>query len=398
MARPKKIGLDYFPLDVDFYSDVKVRKLMRNNGGGKALAVYTVLLCSIYESGYYMVWDSDSPFIMSEKLGFEEGYLKEVTKYCVSVDLFDKDLFEKSHILTSRSIQSRYFAAKRLRNGTQAMPYVYEEFIQQTSQEKVNVAEGDIFDSITMQNESYCSNNDENNVVFAAKTHVSATKTPVIAAETSIKESKVKDKSSLRSDLPSSSSTATSRVRDGDVENPNGDDPVDVKTVVEELKTDRDWLLSMQRRHGIEAQKVVGWLNAFVVECDCRGTRAHVDKSDVMRHFNDWLVKQIKPKRGDKGKATGPTPPNYQELWVRAKAELCSCVSAEQSALTFDLMEYVGFIIEENKLVVTVPGKEVYHRLESKPYTGFLQVTLRKFFGQRVSLGYQLRNVSQSQE
>jgi len=398
MARPKKIGLDYFPLDVDFYSDVKVRKLMRNNGGGKALAVYTVLLCSIYEGGYYMVWDSDSPFIMSEKLGFEEGYLKEVTKYCVSVGLFDKDLFEKSHILTSRSIQSRYFAAKRLRNGTQAMPYVYEEFIQQTSQEKVNVAEGDIFDSITMQNESYCSNNDENNGVFAAKTHVSATKTPVIAAETSIKESKVKDKSSLRSDLPSSSSTATSRVRDGDVENPKGDDPVDVKVVVDELKNDRSWLMSMQRRHGIEGQKVVGWLNAFVVECDCRGTRVHVDKSDVMRHFNDWLVKQIKPKRGDKGKATGPTPPNYQELWVRAKAELCSCVSAEQSALTFDLMEYVGFIIEENKLVVTVSGEEVYHRLESKPYIGFLQVTLRKFFGQRVRLGYQLRNVSQSQE
>ena len=187
-------------------------------------------------------------------------------------------------------------------------------------------------------------------------------------------------------------------MRDGDVENPKDDDPVDVKVVVDELKADRDWLLSMQRRHGIEAQKVVGWLNAFVVECDCRGTRAHVDKSDVMRHFNDWLVKQIKPKRGDKGKATGPTPPNYQELWVRAKAELCSCVSAEQSALTFDLMEYVGFIAEENKLVVTVPGEEVYHRLESKPYIGFLQVTLRKFFGQRVRLGYQLRNVSQSQE
>ena len=398
MARPKKIGLDYFPLDVDFYSDVKVRKLMRNNGGGKALAVYTVLLCSIYESGYYMVWDSDSPFILSEKLGFEEGYLKEVTKYCVSVGLFDKDLFEKSHILTSRSIQVRYFTAKRLRNGTQAMPYVYDEFIQQTSQEKVNVAEGDIFASITMQNESYCSNNDENNGVFAAKTHVSATKTPIIAAETPIKKSKVKDKSSLRSDLPSSSSTATSRVREGDVENPKDDDPVDVQAVVDELKNDRDWLLSMQQRHGIEAQKVVGWLNAFVVECDCRGTRVHVDKSDVMRHFNDWLVKQIKPKRGDKGKATGPTPPNYQELWVRAKAELCSCVSAEQSAATFDLMEYVGFNADKIKLVVSVPGKEVFHRLESKPYFGFLQVTLRKFFGQRVCLGYKFRNVSKSQE
>lgn len=392
MARPKKIGLDYFPLDVDFYRDVKVRKLMRNNGGGKALAVYTVLLCSIYESGYYMVWDSDSPFILSEKLGFEEGYLKEVTKYCVSVGLFDKDLFEESHILTSRSIQSRYFTAKRLRNGTQAMPYVYEDFIQQTSPEKVDVGAGDIIASITMQNESCCNNNKDNDGVFATKTPVIATETPVIATETPIKKSKVKDKSSLRSDLPSS--TTTTRVRDGDEGNPKDDDPVDVKTVVEKLKDDRDWLLSMQLRHGIEVQKVVGWLNAFVVECNCRGTRVHVDKSDVMRHFNDWLVKQIKPKRGDKGKATDPTPPNYQEEWVRAKAELCACVSAEQSAVTFDLMEYVGFIAEDNKLVVSIPSKEVYHRIESHPYFDFLQVTLRKFFGQRFSLGYQFRKES----
>ena len=74
MARPQKTGLDYFPLDVGFYRDVKVRKLMRSNGGGKALAVYVVLLCNIYENGYYMVWDDDDvPFMLSEILGFEEG-------------------------------------------------------------------------------------------------------------------------------------------------------------------------------------------------------------------------------------------------------------------------------------------------------------------------------------
>ena len=39
MARPQKKGLEYFPLDVNFYGDIKVRKLMRNNGGGKAAFV-----------------------------------------------------------------------------------------------------------------------------------------------------------------------------------------------------------------------------------------------------------------------------------------------------------------------------------------------------------------------
>ena len=381
MARPKKIGLDYFPLDVNFYSDVKVRKLMRNNGGGKALAVYTVLLCSIYESGYYMVWDSDSPFIMSEKLGFEEGYLKEVTKYCVSVGLFDKELFEEHHVLTSRSIQARYFAAKRMTKGVTAMPYVYDDFI---------------VDAETPAKGDSCSNNETETGVFAAKTPIIATETTIVATESAqSKEKKMKDKSSLRSDLPSflsSSTTTTSRVRDGD-EPPEDGETVDVKAVVEQLKRDRDWLLQMQRRYGIEARKILGWLDAFVVECNCRGTQEHQDKSDVMRHFNDWLKIQVKPPRGTKvkGKSDVPSSPDYRGMWVRAKAELCSSVTAEQSAQTFDLMDYESFQTEEKQLIVTIPSEEVYERLEGKFYIRLLQLALRKYFGQGIKLGYKFR-------
>ena len=108
MARPRKQGLDYFPFDVDFFSDIKVRKLMRNNGGGKAVIVYTLLLCSIYRNGYYMLWDEELPFMLSETSGFEEGYVREVIAYCVSVGLFDRDLFKTHRVLTSHGIQLRY--------------------------------------------------------------------------------------------------------------------------------------------------------------------------------------------------------------------------------------------------------------------------------------------------
>ncbi len=376
MARPLKKGLDYFPLDVDFYRDIKVRKLMRSNGGGKAIAVYTLLLCNIYESGYYMLWDKDSPFMLSDALGFDEGYVNEVTKYCVSVGLFDKELFDTHRVLTSRSIQSRYFAAKRKSKGVLAMPYVYEEFICATE---------------TPSNGDNYSNNVEINGVSAAKTQVIAAKTPIVAAESTQKESKVKDKSSLRSDLPSSSSTATSRVRDGD-EPPRDGETVDGKTVVGQLKQDRDWLLQMQRRHGIEAGKIIGWLNAFVVECDCRGTQAHESKSDVMRHFNDWLNIQLKPKKGEggKGKSSQPQEPDYRQLWVRAKAELCKSLPAEQSAKSFDLMEYYDFAKEEHRLVLSIPSDEVYQTLESDPCVKLLQATLGKYFGKGIRLGYKM--------
>ena len=101
-------GLDYFPLDVDFFQDIKIRKLIRCQGG-KALTVYIALLCNIYkEEGYYIRWDNDLPFIISEQTGYEDGYVHEVLRNCVALGLFDKALFESEKIYTSRSIQERY--------------------------------------------------------------------------------------------------------------------------------------------------------------------------------------------------------------------------------------------------------------------------------------------------
>ena len=106
MARTAKIGLDYFPMDVDLFQDIKIRKLIKYQGG-KAFTVYALLLCLIYKSGYYMLWDSELPFIISEQTGFEEAYISEVIKNCVALGLLSKKMFEKG-ILTSKGIQARY--------------------------------------------------------------------------------------------------------------------------------------------------------------------------------------------------------------------------------------------------------------------------------------------------
>ena len=107
MGRNKKIGLDYFPFDIDFFQDLKIRKLIKYQGG-KAVTVYALLLCNIYKQGYYMRWDEELPFIVSEQTGFEEAYIREVIKCCLVVGLFSKDLYESDKILTSKGIQERY--------------------------------------------------------------------------------------------------------------------------------------------------------------------------------------------------------------------------------------------------------------------------------------------------
>jgi len=107
MGRNKKIGLNYFPLDVDFFSDIKIRKLIKYQGG-KSISIYALLLCNIYKNGYYLVWDKELPFIISEQTGFEEGYINEVIKCCFAIDLFSKEIYEKHDVLTSKGIQERY--------------------------------------------------------------------------------------------------------------------------------------------------------------------------------------------------------------------------------------------------------------------------------------------------
>lgn len=107
MGRNKKTGLDYFPFDIDFFSDLKIRKLIKYQGG-KAVTVYALLLCNIYRQGYYMRWDEELPFIVSELTGFEEAYIREVIRCCLVIGLFSNELYRSDNILTSRGIQERY--------------------------------------------------------------------------------------------------------------------------------------------------------------------------------------------------------------------------------------------------------------------------------------------------
>ncbi len=107
MGRNRKVGLDYFPIDVDFFQDIRIRKLIKYQGG-KAVTVYALLLCIIYKQGYYMRWDEELPFIISEQTGFEEAYIQEVFKCCLIVGLFSKELYDSDKVITSKGIQERY--------------------------------------------------------------------------------------------------------------------------------------------------------------------------------------------------------------------------------------------------------------------------------------------------
>jgi len=108
MARPVKKGISYFPLDVDFLKDMKVRKVMRACGSS-APTILVCLLGNIYgDEGYYMLWDEDIRFLVADDVGTSEALVEEVIIKAIQVGVFNKNLFDTYKILTSHGIQERY--------------------------------------------------------------------------------------------------------------------------------------------------------------------------------------------------------------------------------------------------------------------------------------------------
>lgn len=148
MARPIKTGIDYYPLNVDFLQDVKVRKIMRACGT-QSIAILISLLSSIYkDEGYYVVWDSDMSFLVADEVGASEGAVLEIVNKAVQVDFFNEELFKKYKIITSRGIQKRFMeAVSRRRN----IDVIKEYLLVNVNNNMVNVNINSINDSRSTQ-------------------------------------------------------------------------------------------------------------------------------------------------------------------------------------------------------------------------------------------------------
>ena len=139
-GRPIKQGIDYFPLDTNFFSDVKIRKIARACGPNAA-SVIICLLCNIYRNnGYYIVWDEDLPFCIADEVGVSEGCVKEVLLKAVQVGFFDVEKHSAYGILTSFGIQKRFFAITSRREETEIIP----DFLINACKNSINACKNSI--------------------------------------------------------------------------------------------------------------------------------------------------------------------------------------------------------------------------------------------------------------
>lgn len=122
-GKPKK-RIDYAGWSVDIFSnDTKIDKLL-DAQGWTGFGIYFYLCQMAFGSeGYYYEWCYDLCATTARKMGggIGAGTVKEAVDYCLRIGLFDKRLFDRWGVLTSRGIQKSYLVVLKSKNrrGTQ---------------------------------------------------------------------------------------------------------------------------------------------------------------------------------------------------------------------------------------------------------------------------------------
>lgn len=106
MARPKKQGLDYFPLDVNIDNKLEI---LESEYGILGFGFIIRLFQKIYANGYYLEWNQYSAILLKKEIGISKEKINEFINFCLEINIFDKKLYSEHNILTSKGIQKRYF-------------------------------------------------------------------------------------------------------------------------------------------------------------------------------------------------------------------------------------------------------------------------------------------------
>ena len=149
MARPKAKGVEYFPLDVGFLSDLKIRKIMLSCGAS-SIAVLIYIFAAIYrDEGYFMNVKDDDIALIALDTNLDTDYVKNVINRACEVGLFSFRIYDNFRVLTSEGIQNRYLKITERRKSVKInadinlvnVDMMYTETMVNVAETIVNVAE-----------------------------------------------------------------------------------------------------------------------------------------------------------------------------------------------------------------------------------------------------------------
>ena len=282
-GRPIKQGIDCFPLDVGFFTDVKIRKIAKACGPN-ATSVIISLLCNIYrKQGYYILWDDDLPFFIADEVGVSEGCVREVIKKALQVGFFDVEKHSAYGILTSAGIQRRFFEIIKRRTNIE----IKSEYLINVCNNSINVCNNSI---------NVC-----NNSIFAYKN-------PTTAKEEKTKKESAKEKNKKEENNTTPTTACAYACEEASEASPL---PTYEKLLASSLRS-QEWLETLAMNYHMSVPILKGLLHDFLMDNICRGFD---DKGKTLRdfksHFNNWLLVRLRvekeqhEKQSDNGNRQG---------------------------------------------------------------------------------------------
>ncbi len=122
-------GITYRPLDC--YCDDDTKMLLGKLGAWGYGCLQLILNKLSLENGYYLQWDDRTQCLFAlDMYERDNGKIDQCLDFCFNNNIFDKDMYEKHGILTSRGIQENYkqVTQKRIRQWHKP-EYVYPELL-----------------------------------------------------------------------------------------------------------------------------------------------------------------------------------------------------------------------------------------------------------------------------
>lgn len=298
MARPIKLGLDYFPHDTHSNDDTALA-LIEAEFGIAGYAVYFKLLEFIYSQGYATLWGADERSLFYHKLGavgVSERKASEIIKGLVRRSLFDKGVLNSFQILTSKSIQLRWLEARRKKiDDIDPRVCLVEQTAKGISSLRLRISKNKqgVFATETTPNER----------VFATETTLNE---GVFATETpQIKEKKRNNSSSNSNNAREMENEAAQGALNLEPLQPAGSTRTQA-TIREVLTSNQIWSNAICSNHRISPETFNEYVTKFEQHCFIEN-RTHNTDGDVQVHFNNWLRIQLNIQATNKS----PKQSNY---------------------------------------------------------------------------------------
>ena len=267
MARPNKTGLDYFPLDVDFFADEKIAAISGEFGIKGEITVIK-LLCAVYRNGYFILWNEPLKYKLLRDLpGVSPELIDQIVNRLVRWGFFDESLFDSVKVLTSRGIQKRFFSITRRRGLPHDAKYLLAE----------NGCTGVIDD-----------NNPAATELLTTKNPQSKVKKRIISTTTTTAREDLDDSDDSVNDF---SATPEKGCAEKVPPTPEGTvESIRINELASWMKSQTVWLEAFCMNNRMDPEAVTRRIDEFEAHCIDNGETAK-DKRDCMRHFNNWMRK-----------------------------------------------------------------------------------------------------------